>query len=225
MKKMICLIAVLAIACTLFMPAFAAEGSFVPSISYKDGPEITAATMGDDDVASCLVVTSLKAATEKTTDISQEARDLLLDVYGKLVSGQMKLPMEEDYTIRELVDVSWKQSACVENPHSHAADLNVDGTSVTVSFALRAGSTDELKVFAYRNGQWDAVESVKIDEEGNVICVFEHFCPVAFCVKTEKGTDSTGDISSRNLLLWMVLLAVSMSTIVVMSANRRKHMR
>lgn len=225
MKKMICLIAILAVAFTLFMPVFAAEDSFVPSISYKDGPEIIAAAMNGGDVASCLVVTSLKGATEKTTDISQEARDLLLDVYKKLAADQMKLPLEEDYTIRELVDVSWKQSACVENHHSHAADLNADGTSVTVSFALGAGSTDELLVFAYRNGQWDAIESAQIDEDGNVICVFEHFCPVAFCVKTEKGTDPTGDISSQSILLWMILLVASMATIVVMSANRRKHMR
>lgn len=225
MKKMICLIAVLAVSFTLLLPAFAAESEFVPSISYKDGPAIVSAVMNEENVASCLVVTSLKAAAEKTTDITQEARDLLLDVYGKLVAGEMDLPLEEDYTIRELVDVSWKQTACVENPHTHAADLEKDGTSVTVSFELGAGSTDELLVFAYRNGQWGAVESVKIDEAGNVTCVFEHFCPVAFCVKNEKNTDPTGDISETSLMLWIVLLAVSTAAVVAMSAKRRKFMR
>lgn len=225
MKKLICLLAVLAMCFMLCVPAFAAEGEFVPSISYKDGPEITDATMDGWDVASCLVITSLKGAAEKSTDITQEARDLLLDVYGKLATGEMKLPLEQDYTVRELVDISWKQKACVENAHTHAADLEKDGTTVTVSFKLGAGSTDELLVFAYRNGQWGEVESVEIDEEGNVTCVFEHFCPVAFCVKNDKNTDPTGDISANSLLLWFVLLAVSTAAVVVMSANRRKFVR
>lgn len=225
MKKIISVIAVLALSAALLVPAFAAEGEFVPSISYKDGPEITEATMDGWDVASCLVITSLKRAVEKSTDITQEARDLLLDVYGKLVSGQMKLPMEEDYTIRELVDISWKQSACVENPHSHASDLNADGTSVTVSFGLGAGSVDDLLVFAYRDGEWSAVEIVDMDDQGNVTCLFEHFCPVAFCVKNEKNTDPTDDISGNSLLLWFILLAVSSAAVVVMSANRRRFVR
>lgn len=225
MKKLICLIAVLAIAFTLCVPAFAAEGEFVPSISYKDGPEIIVATMDGADVANCLVVTSLKAAAEKTTDISQAARDLLLEVYGKLATGDMEFPLEEDYTIRELVDLSWKETACVGNPHTHPADLEQEGTSVTVSVKLGTGSLDELQVLAYRDGQWCEVESVKIDEDGNVTCVFEHFCPVAFCVKNENNIEPTGDISANSLLLWFVLLTVSAAAVVVMSVNRRKFAR
>jgi 6-phosphogluconolactonase (cycloisomerase 2 family) len=177
------------------------------------------------DVASCLVITSLKGAAEKSTDITQEARDLLLDVYGKLATGEMKLPLEQDYTVRELVDISWKQKACVEAPHTHAVDLDKDGTRVTVSFELGVGSTDELMVFAYRNGQWSAVESVEIGEDGKVTCVFEHFCPVAFCVKNEKDIDPTGDISVDGLVLWGLLLAVSCAAVVVMSVKRRAFLR
>lgn len=225
MKKLICIVAVLAMSLALVCPAFAAEDTFVPSISYKDGPSIEGAVMNGEDIASCLVVTSLKGATEKTTDISQEVRDLLLDVYAKLASGEMTLPMEEGYIIRELVDVSWKQSACVDAGHSHKADHDQDGVTVSVDFDLGIDADDHLTVYAYQNGAWTPIEGVTILEDGTVTCVFEHFCPVAFCYKDNTDNDPTGDISSESLVLWFVLMAVSMTTIVIMSANRRKYAR
>ncbi|MBQ2785770.1 MAG: hypothetical protein IJF02_04650 [Oscillospiraceae bacterium] len=36
----------------------------------------------------------------------------MLDVYKKLSDGTMTLPLEEDYVIRELADLSFKASAC-----------------------------------------------------------------------------------------------------------------
>lgn len=225
MKKLICIAAVLAISLTLACPAFAAEDTFVPSISYKDGPAINQAVMGEEDVAGCLVVTSLKGAADKTTDISQEARDLLLDVYAKLDSGEMELPLEEGYIIRELVDVSWKQSACEDAGHAHKAEHEKEGVTVSVDFDLGIDADDGLLVYAYRSGEWKPIEAVTVNSDGTVTCVFEHFCPVVFCFKDNTDNDPTGDITSESLLLWFVLMAVSVAAIVVMTADRRKHMR
>ena len=71
----------------------------------------------------------------------------------------------------------------------------------------------------------DFMEIVDMDDQGNVTCLFEHFCPVAFCVKNEKNTDPTGDISGNSLLLWFLLLASSSAAVLVLSANRRKFTR
>ena len=126
MKRLITMAVFLAFCLSMACPVFAAADTFVPSISYKDGPEIIEGEMKEEDVEACLVVTSIRAALEKATDISQEARDLLLDVYEKLDSGEMKLPMEDDYVIRELVDLSWKKIACVDEEHVHEDDLEKD---------------------------------------------------------------------------------------------------
>ena len=40
MKKIICLLTVLLLCMSVVVPAFAAEGDFVPSITYKPNPEI-----------------------------------------------------------------------------------------------------------------------------------------------------------------------------------------
>ena len=226
MKKVLCAIVILAISFALLCPAFAAENTFVPSISYKDGPDILKGEMLEVDVADCLVVTSLKAASEKTTDLSQEARDLLLSVYDKLDSGEMKIPMEEGYIVRELVDVSWKCEACVNNElHKHEEELEKEGVTITIDLDVGLRADDSLAVFAYRNGEWAEIEWFANNGDGTITCVFEHFCPVAFCVKTNQNNDQTGDIAAQSLLLWIVLMVVSAATIVTLTYNRRKYMR
>jgi len=225
MKKGMVVIALLAICLSLICPAFAAEDDFVPSISYKDGPEVNDAEMNEEKTDGCIVITSLKGAEEKTTDISQEKRDHLLDVYDKLVAGEMTSPSPENYIVRELVDISWAQLDCIEQDHPHEDELKQKGVVVKVSFDLGVKAEDELLVFALHNGQWDPVEVLEVDANGDATCLFEHFCPVAFCVKDGRNTDPTGDIAAGGLMLWAVLLAVSAAAVVVMSFNRRRLVR
>ena len=48
MKKIICLVSTLMLLVSLSISAFAAT-SFVPSITYKDGPGLTVGTLGGED--------------------------------------------------------------------------------------------------------------------------------------------------------------------------------
>lgn len=225
MKKTIVIIALLAMCMILACPAFAAEDTFVPSISYKDGPEIDDAEMENEDVDACLVITSLKAAVEKTTDVSQETRDFLLEVYEKLTTGEMKLPTGEGFVIRELVDVSWEQVGCVEQEHTHEGDLNKEGVTVTMDLNLGVDANTDVLVYAYHNGQWDPIKSAKNNGDGTVTCVFEHFCPVAFAVREQTGGSETGDTARTGLVLYGVLMAVSTLAIVALVIYRKKHTR
>lgn len=226
MKRVLCAIVVLMISMALLCPVWATEDTFVPSISYKDGPEILESEMSGEETNDCLVVSSLKNAAEKTTDITQDARDLLLSVYDKLDSGEMTIPMEEGYVVRELIDVSWKHKNCVSNEeHFHEEELEKEGVTITVDLSVGLRADDSLLVFAYRNGEWDEIEWFANNGDGTVTCVFEHFCPVAFCVKTNQDNDQTGDITAQSMLLWIALMVVSATTIAVLSYNRRKYAR
>ena len=242
MRKGICLLLALVLCAVLVSPAFAVD--FVPSITYKPTPDVHNATLviprpadatvpeGDpveeteqEHVGGCIVVTSIIQAEEKTTDIAQEDRDLLLDVYDQLVKGEMTLPMPEDYIVRELLDISWEELGCIQDGHPHEDELQKEGVVVKIHFDLDIKPEDELKIYAYHDGKWDEVQILELTEDGNAVCLFEHFCPVAFCVKNEKNTDPTGDLSAENLLLWIVMLSVSTAAVVVMSVNRRKFVR
>lgn len=225
MRRIMCLMAVLLILAMLASPALAATGTFVPSISYKDGTEIIEAKQDGKDVTGCVVVTSLKEAKEKTTDIYQEERDLLWNVYEQMKNGSMKLPLEEEYVVRELVDVSFMKSACVEVPHNHKQWLSQQDTTIEIKFDLGVKKDLELEVLTYLNGQWVKAKGVENNGDGTVTCVFEDICPVAFCVKVQTQPPQTGDVAGTNLVLWMVLLIASFCTIIVMLLGRRKFVR
>lgn len=224
MRRIVCLLTVLLLCAALACPAFAAEDAFVPSISYKDGPEIEDAELETEDVASCLVITSVRAAQEKTTDIYQEDRDLLLEVYAKLDDGTMKLPLEGSYVIRELVDLSFQKTPCVESDHTHKEDLTKEGVTITVDFDLGVTKDTKVEVLSYHDGEWSPIESVTVNDDGTVTCVFEHFCPVAFCVEAVENPDvaPTGDTAGRIMGLWAALMAVSAAAVAVLTVRGRK---
>ena len=110
MRKIFAIGAVLLLLAVMSVPALGAEDDFVPSITYKDGPEIVEAEQNEEDVTHCMVVTSILEAKKKETDITQPDRDLLLEVYEQLVEDSMELPVDDDLVVRELVDVSFRYS-------------------------------------------------------------------------------------------------------------------
>ena len=240
MKKLISLLVVCILISTMVLSASA--NTFVPSITYKDGPSLKTAVLSPDaademDVSSCVVITSILKAKNKSTDITQDARDLLLEVYDALKSGEMELPMDSSkYEIRELVDVSFKQSACIEKEdhlveHKNVSmnkDEKLDEEDVTIKVRFRLGVSKYTKVIAYsydeETGEWTEVKNLENNGDGSVTGEFDHFCPVAFLV--EKGgtasTPKTGDAAGQNLLLWIILMAVCVVAIVVLLILRKR---
>lgn len=229
MKKVISLFVVAFLCFALAVPAFATDTEFVPSITYKDGPDALSAMMDGEDVSDCIVVTSIKEANEKTTDIAQDERDLLLDIYDQLSNGEMVLPLDGDYVIRELVDLSFKYGDC-RNDDAHGGKdgkLGQEGITLTVDFDLDVSASADLQVLAYVDGEWQSAKGVKINADGTVTVEFEDICPVVFCVdaRSTEAPPQTGDVLGGNWILWVVVLMVSAAAIVVLLINRRKIVR
>ena len=252
MKKIMCLIAALLMCVAAAVSVFAAGDTFVPSIDYKDGLKSETAILSpvdpgswEENVDQCVVISSITDAREKSTDIKQDARDLLLEVYQKLAEKAMELPLEEDnFVVRELVDVSFKQTPCIGAEHSHEEELNKRGIVATIVFDLGLKAEQNLWVFSYHDGQWDEAISVTNNGDGTITCVLEHFCPVAFCVEIEETEEpedptetpvvptdppvdpsappATGDTMGESLILWIILMAVSLLCIVLLLVFRRR---
>ena len=221
MRKFVCVLIAVMMCAMLALPVMAATDPFVPSIGYKDGPSVVE---GPD----CIVVSSLKEAKDKTTDISQEDRDLLWDVYNKLSDGTVELEIDSDkYVVRELVDISFKYEACRQAGHTHEQDLKQAGNTVELTLSMGLSKGTDLKVFVYLDGKWTPVEKVTVNSNGTVTCVFEDICPVAFAVPADaiKETPKTGDMAGNNMILWIVLMVTSFSAAVVLLINRRKFVR
>jgi len=213
----------------LSLPVSAAQTDFVPSVTYKDGPEVEGAELNGEGVGDCLVITSIREAKEKTTDIYQEDRDLLLEVYKEITNGNMDLPLEEDYVVLELVDVSFAANGCVEPKHLHKEELAKENTTLEVDFSLDVDPGVKVVVLVYLDGEWIPVETVN-NGDGTVTCVFEDICPVAFAVPDDTRLEppKTGDTS--NIGLWAAVMLLALAGIVVTaliyrSKTKRAHRR
>lgn len=233
MKKLICLLTVLALAMAFACPVFAAE-AFVPSISDKEEPDIVPNDEGvigeiwkDDEIidkveGDCLVITPISEILKARaiTQIPEEAREEMLYVYDQLRSGDMTLPYEQDgldpetMVIRELIDASW---LCEEHP----AMLEPEGVTIDLTFDIGVDADTKTYVYVRIDGEWTAVPVVN-NGDGTVTCTFEELCPIAFCVAagTGKPPVQTGD--TFNPTIWIVLLAVSAVALVGVVVLRRK---
>ena len=214
MKKIITILLALILSLTAAFGASATE--FVPSISYKDGPEIIEATLKGEEVSSCLIVTTIKEASEKSTDITEEERAKLLEVYSKLERGEMKLPLKNKYTVLELLDLSFMYEGCRENPdHKGKEALLNGGAALSVNFDLNVNANDNLKVLVCVNDEWKPVESVKINEDGTVTVSFTEICPVAFVIE-EEAADTPVQDNNIGTIIAIVTAAVAAVTSIIL---------
>lgn len=207
-------------------PAMQAE--FVPSVGYKDSPAIEDATMDGQGVEECVVVTNIAQAKDKSTDISQEDRDLLLEVYEQLEDGTMTLPLEGDYVVRELVDVSFEYEDCRQiEEHGHKDEnLKQEGVTLTVTFDMDIGAFDEVIVLVYVDGEWVPVKDVKNNGDGTVTCIFEDICPVAFIVENNAstGNPTTGDsFGSHMVFVIGMMMLCAAGVVVLLNIKARKY--
>ncbi len=244
MKKILTLALVFVLCIALAAPVFAATDEFVPSVGYKDTPDIEAGTVGsapgvpgigggdeDADVTPCLVITSIGQAEDKSTDITQEERDLLLDIYKQITEGTMQLPVGGDYIIRDLFDISFEHDDCREiEEHGHKDQiLAQEGVTLTLRLGTNFGADEKVVVMSYVDGQWIEAKSVVVNEDGTITVVFEDICPVAILTRTSGGSGSgtggspqTGDTLTSQIGLWLIILAVCAVGLVVALVIRPK---
>ena len=208
------------------------SSEFVPSITYKGAPLILAANSNatgegsGDDIIKCLVTTSVQQARVAATDIIQDERDTLISLYERLLDGTMKLPLEKDHVIRDLVDLNFLHTACRESAdhQKKIENLKKDGVTVTVKFALNIAENETVLVYVYTNDQWVPAENVTNNGDGTLTCTLEDVGPVAFVVSgnAPAATPWTGDVAGSNLGIWIGLMAVCAAGVVALIVFRKK---
>lgn len=208
---------------------------FVPSITYKDGLDITdvesnlqtdGGNRWGSGIDKCLVVTSVAQAAEKSTDISQDDRDLLLEVYEALAKGDMGLPLDGNYVIRDLVDISFKYEdcRCIEEHDHKDACLAQDGVTLTVTFDMGVTADADVIVMAYVNGEWTAIKRVINNGDGTVTCIFEDICPVAFVVNepAKAGPAKADNTLGDGVWKWIAVMAACVAGIAALTVGKRR---
>ena len=245
MRKLISAALALVICFSVCGVAFAAEDDFVPSISYKDGPELVT---GEDEAGrttigvirdadgnimdyvyyeDCLVITTIaQALRDVETGIPADAELLLEKVYKDILEGRAQMPFEnpDEMVIIQLLDATFLCEGS-EIDVDHPEYLEPQGIRLELTFDLGVGADVPVQVMSFKNGQWGDIHATTNNGDGTVTCVFEHLCPIAFAIPTDALTDTpaTGDNSAIGL--WIGLLAASTVAMAALVIFRRKIVR
>ena len=225
------------------MPAFAAP-VFTPSVASKRAPKIVfkndpngtpawAEIVIDGKITAyvyeeCLIVTSV-ADAPTSTEIPATARTTLMDVYKKLLNGQMKLPYDklgvdaDKMSIRDLFDASFVCGDNSDYPIDHPEVLEPENVCIRLTFDVGVQASDKVYTMTYKNNEWTPVVATVNNGDGTVTCTFEKLCPVVFCVETaDEGGSSkpdspgTGDPAGENMILWIAIASTSLVAIAAL---------
>lgn len=181
----------------------------------------------------CIVITPISEA-ETSTEIPTDSKETLLSVYNELNKEDSKLSevcpelndvvakelgegkTADDLVIRDLFDIS---EICGEM-QTH---LPVEGNYIDLTFDLSLASDTFIVAMVYVDGEWKLVPKTVNNGDGTITCSFEEVCPVAFLVPADVEADTeaevpvTGDSSQSNLILWIVVMAISLTAIAVLA--------
>lgn len=225
MKRMISVLTVVLLCVSLVCPVFAANDTFVPSISEKDQPDIIPTPEGYfaliyDKAGNivgylnkdCIVITPVSQANT-STKIPEDSKKTLLDVHQKLLDGSMKIPYENgtDWVIRDLFDVSL---LCDDHPQ-----MLKDGNYLSITLDLGIGEKAAVNIMIYENGQWHPAIKTVNNGDGTVTVAIDRVGVVAVSVPAGE-TPNTG--INDNVALWVVLMAVAAAALVAVVVLRRK---
>ena len=252
MKRIVCLAMVAVLVFALASSVFAAKSDFVPSISYKDHPEIVpvAPKPGTDpkpddkvvvgeivnkennevveDVHSEQLVVTPVSGAESSTEIPEASKEQLLEIYEKLAEGAMEIPYEK---IDPAIDPSnmvirdlFDVSSVDENQQQIIAD---DNMSLKVTFDLGVAAEQDVFCMTFVNGEWVPAVSVLNNGNGTVTVILEAFGPVVFSVEATGSVTppaQTGDQFGAQLPMWIAVMAVSAVALmaVLVVGNRKK---
>lgn len=229
MKKFVSFVMAFVLCTMLTLPAYASN-DFTPSVSNKPAPDVVPVIMPDGDTAfaeildatgevidqvyeECLVITSVANAaySEATPD---NAKELLLDVYQKLQSGEMTIPYvklfgdgidADNMVISDLFDVSL---LCEEHPEA----LEPIGTTMRITFDLGVGADENVYATLYKCDGWVTTVDTKNNGDGTVSIIAEDFCPVAFSVAIEDDEAVTPPVKTDDPIdshFWIVTLTIA----------------
>lgn len=201
MKKIFCLALVLIMCVALAVPAFATEVDFVPSITAKPAPDVDDPSgevnivvkdtedniVHTSDIQNLLITAVANVINDTDTGISEEAAELLQQVYNELVEEGANLTEKmpelaelceelildiDTFVVTDLFDVTILSDELMEY-------LNVEGNTVELTFDANVAADYTVAVLVYKENEWQLVANAVNNGDGTITCTFEHFCPVA----------------------------------------------
>ena len=242
MKRIIACIVALMLCAAMVLPVYAAP-VFTPSVVSKRAPKIVykndpngtpawAELLVDGKVTAyvyedCLIVTSV-ADAPTSNEIPSASRSVLMDIYKKLLNGQMKLPYEKlgkdpnKMSIRDLFDATFVCGNNSEYSFDHPEYLEPEKTCIRITFEVGVKASENVYTMTYKNGEWNPIVETINNGDGTVTCTFEKLCPVVFCVEAADEGGEGGETpeppksGDENMTMWIAIASASLVAIAAL---------
>lgn len=244
MRKLICLLLVVAL-CAGLVCSVSAETGFVPSITYKEEPEIVpVAPPADEDEewepivgtvyemethqetsnipAGCLVVIPVAEVADATEeDHLSHLEQELKDVYDALMDGSMEIPYElnENYNGQSMVvrELFGTDWMCgtPTYDHDHPTEVAPKGVVFDLTLRMDISPDTEILVMVYVDGEWEPAVEVINNGDGTVTCTFERLGIVSVSVPQDVPAPEAPAENEGNCWLWIILLILAAICFIV----------
>lgn len=244
MRRVLCLLTVLMLCVSMVCSVSAAEGAFVPSITYKPDPEIVPVVdeNGNEVIGAilddsgevvdyvdhgCLLVTPIAHVWDEDEEVPEEVEQLLTFVYEELNTQNMEIPYEKhgsdvdaaNMVVRDLFDARW---SCTE----HHDMVEEEGVVFEITFDLGVMPDVPIYVMTYDEAtkEWTPIVKSVNNGDGTVTCTFEHLCAIEFSMPMMAAAAPVDDAPSTNILPWIVILALAVVAVigVLVVKNKKK---
>ena len=247
MKKVVCLLIVMMLCMSLVLPAYAAEDSFVPSITYKPTPELVPVIDENQEEhvgiivrdengeilgyvdEGCLRITPVAHIWDDTKEVPEVVRELLETVYNGLNDGSIEISYDKhgadldpaNMVIRDLFDARFGCEECEKL-------LEPEGAVMELTFDLGVVADAQIYVQTYdeATGEWTPVVKTVNNGDGTVTCTFEHLCAIEFSMVMPGTSAPVEDAPQGNALPWIIALLVAAAAavvvVVIIAKNKKK---
>ena len=225
MKKVMAICLTLVMVMSLGIAAFAAPGSFISSPSMNKAPILIGYENESSDCTAKLILTAYadrKTLPENLCAMIEKAYDMIVgtDDLSTLNSGVADLAKDAGVkvtalSVSDLFDLRYVDCS---NHDLHGSFRIVIESETLENFVC---------LLHYYNGEWSIVDSAKVTNNGKYLeFTAKEFSPFAIVVKTDAENVTppyTGDNSA--IFICSVVMAISVTTIVVLLATSKKRTR
>lgn len=225
MKKVMAICLTLVMVMSLGIAAFAAPGSFISSPSMNKAPVLISYENESSDCTAKLILTAYadrKTLPENLCAMIEKAYDMIVgtDDLSTLNSGVADLAKDAGVkvtalSVSDLFDLRYVDCS---NHDLHGSFRIVIESETLENFVC---------LLHYYNGEWSIVDIAKVTNNGKYLeFTAKEFSPFAIVVKTDAENVTppyTGDNSA--IFICSVVMAISVTTIVVLLATSKKRTR
>jgi len=226
MKRFVTLLLTFVLFASMSISAFAAQDTFVPSITQKAAPEVVATEETTEDgqaiigtvviagtgeevhkaVVGSLIVTAI-TEVDDASHLTEEKIEELKTIFTELSEGTKKLSDLSEAFNAHVKEVLGEDKSVDDLVVKDLFDVTItdeqlesylaqEDTRINLTFNAGLKEGQFAAVMLFKNNEWLMAENVTNNGDGTVTATFDHFCPVMIIVEEAGAAEEEAKVEA-----------------------------